>query len=436
MFISKTNEQGMPLIFVKQITFFLLLAFTALMVSENTLRVTILHHQFAIVSIFAVALFVAWFIKIMLFGCRIASQFRYLTFVLGWFALSTLWSVAPSATMLSFAVFASVSLYAVIFYDLIDNSRDLIVCWQLFILGSLIASIVLLEQAVHHQFLYYDNRATVFGYNPNDIAYLFVLPIVFISYIIDTTKNKFILYINLLYIWFASVSIILTGSRTSIICLIVSLVYLVYHYRQPISKLKNIATLLLVIGLSSFFIVKYSSLVTLDVYHVTNPPVNVAVTTSDTTTNSTSATASNSPVPTFEQAVYKPSFSNGRTAVWLAGFKAAKQHFLIGTGFNTFANEMEDVNGLYISAHNVFLQLWVETGVIGLGLFLIWYLQLGLASIKSRPKQMLVTMFLIVTIVASLNNILLMKQTWFFFATILVLNNLAKTKTKDVKDHK
>lgn len=425
MFISKCKEQTIPFIFVKQITFFLLLAFTALMITENTLRVSILHHQFAIVSIFAVALFIAWFIKTILFGCQIASQFIYLTFVLGWFAFSTVWSVAPSTTILSFSVFASVCLFAVIFYDLIDNHQDLMLCWQLFVFGALIASIVLLNQSIHHQFIYYDDRASAFGYNPNDIAYIFVLPIVFISYIIDNSKNKIILYVNLLYIWFASVSIILTGSRTSIICLIAALIYLMYHYRRPLTKLKSVVTLLLIIGISGFFIMKYTSLATADIYHVTYQPVK----TSDAT-----AMVSNSPAPTFEQAVYKPSFSNGRTAVWLAGFKAAKQHFLIGTGFNTFANEMEDVNGLYISAHNIFLQLWVETGVIGLGLFLIWYLQLGLASLTSAPKQMLVTMFLIVTIVASLNNILLMKQTWFFFATILVLNNLAKTKTKDTDD--
>jgi O-antigen ligase len=58
-----------------------------------------------------------------------------------------------------------------------------------------------------------------------------------------------------------------------------------------------------------------------------------------------------------------------RVTIWQDAVKLVPEHFLFGTGFDTyeFMGRVEE----YTDTHNIYLKILVETGILGLGLFLI-----------------------------------------------------------------
>lgn len=76
----------------------------------------------------------------------------------------------------------------------------------------------------------------------------------------------------------------------------------------------------------------------------------------------------------------------GRTAIWMVGWHIAQQNLIFGHGLGTFTvlfglgpateSDLESIDTYYITdgrgAHNIYLELVSEVGLIGLGIFLFW----------------------------------------------------------------
>ncbi len=76
----------------------------------------------------------------------------------------------------------------------------------------------------------------------------------------------------------------------------------------------------------------------------------------------------------------------GRTAIWMVGWHIAQQSPLLGHGFGTFTtvfgpgvaaeSNLESIDTYYITdgrgAHNIYLELVSEVGLVGLAIFLTW----------------------------------------------------------------
>src|SRR5260370_13770505 len=60
-----------------------------------------------------------------------------------------------------------------------------------------------------------------------------------------------------------------------------------------------------------------------------------------------------------------------RTQIWTAGMMVFRQHPLTGTGAATFANAVEPLIGRDLAAHNVYVSVLTETGIIGFLIFSI-----------------------------------------------------------------
>ena len=72
-----------------------------------------------------------------------------------------------------------------------------------------------------------------------------------------------------------------------------------------------------------------------------------------------------------------------RTAIWLAGMKLFQERPLTGIGAGTFAEAVEPLIGRDLAAHNVYVSVLTETGIIGflvlvLALLTLWIVALGL----------------------------------------------------------
>ena len=116
----------------------------------------------------------------------------------------------------------------------------------------------------------------------------------------------------------------------------------------------------------------------------------------------------------------------GRTAIWLVGLQTVIDHPVIGVGFRNFEAaltlerfERSPFNlGLYrpftsMSAHNIYLQILAELGIIGFFLFGLWLFVL-LSTPASHPEHRLVFIILIAMLVAGITNPQLNRKYFWF----------------------
>jgi O-antigen ligase len=64
--------------------------------------------------------------------------------------------------------------------------------------------------------------------------------------------------------------------------------------------------------------------------------------------------------------------NQGRLAVWAKAISISKEHPLLGVGLGAFSYEVNSLSEYRdpIYAHNLYLELLAETGIIGIGLFM------------------------------------------------------------------
>jgi O-antigen ligase len=130
----------------------------------------------------------------------------------------------------------------------------------------------------------------------------------------------------------------------------------------------------------------------------------------------------------------------GRTAIWTVGWQLAQESPLIGHGLGSFTvlfglgpaamSNLESIDTYYITdgrgAHNIYLELVTEVGLVGLGLFLAWMWVLLRVSLRQsvHPDLILIlkACLLAYLIQGAFLGILERKYLWL---TIALLHGLA-----------
>jgi O-antigen ligase len=110
-----------------------------------------------------------------------------------------------------------------------------------------------------------------------------------------------------------------------------------------------------------------------------------------------------------------------RRQIWNQALIVYPEHPLSGTGFGTFPAAIGMVKGYYdISAHNSFISILVEGGIIGLGLFLLIPF-VGLMSVFRIPSPDRNLWFVLLSVWGVMNlplNLEWQKITWLIFALL------------------
>lgn len=156
-------------------------------------------------------------------------------------------------------------------------------------------------------------------------------------------------------------------------------------------------------------------------------------------------------------AVHDGGNGSGRTDIWRVAWSIVTQHPFIGVGLNqfsivspTFTRQPGSLGGAtalivneHIVVHNIYLQLWAETGAVGIALFLALVAVCGAAAFRAAQSfdalgdsemaalSRAVVLALIGVLTASffLSNILA-RQIWVLLALGPVLAMLARTDAR------
>lgn len=329
---------------------------------------------------------VVWLVAVLLEGkFRKLHTYHYIFFLFVlWNFASVFWSINPEKTLDRLLTYFQLCIFVILIWDIYSTPTLIRAGLQAYIFGAYISIINTIQNYSSNQ-AFYSNRFSASGFNPNDLAIILVFGLPAAWYLVFDRKemapsHPLLKLVNILYLPAATFAIFLTASRAGIISVfifiisfIISLFWMKLVYRWAI-----ILFSVIFIFLIQLFI----------------------------------------PQSTIDILQNKQLDLNGRSEIWRTGMTILTEHPFLGIGSNTFNLANTDTRKV---AHNIFLSLSAELGLIGLFLFLILMAVL-FYSVLTLPRQDAIfwmTFLIIWTLGATTHNLETRKQTWLFM-TLLV----------------
>lgn len=311
-----------------------------------------------------------------------------------WSAISYLWSIAPGETIETTVRYVFVLGILVVIWDLFRTHAALEVAFFAYVLGA-----YLVVGAVFYNFILdsvvHVTRYTAFGLNPNIIARTLVLGTPLAGYLAvrpttDPLTTRTVRTCNLLYVAVAGVAIVLTGARQGMIGFGITLAFLaMLGYQERVSNnrpaspfgrraLATAAGLLTIVVAAGIYLVAAA----------TNILTRLLLTPAEVASGG----------------------FGGRASIWQAGLEVIERRPLLGYGSGTFGSAIEPLfpeDEVPVAAHNAFIQLGVELGVIGVVIYTAILLVVAIAIYRqhTRYRGLWVTLFAILLVLILLEGI-------------------------------
>ena len=312
-----------------------------------------------------------------------------LLFVL-WTALTVRWSLDPSATVAKAGTCLQLLGFGWLVWEFCTEERYVIRLMQAYVFGTLYAGAnALLRYQLAHQTYY--QRYAADGFDPNDFALTLALSIP-LSYSLAIRAKGVKSCVYWAQLGLTLLSVLLSASRTGFLasCVAASVIPLTFAYTRRQHKLL-IVTGAMAAALCLAAVVPASSWQRL---------------------------------ATIGSEVRSGSL-NDRGSIWHAGFQVFQQHWFAGVGSGAYPRAVEPVlgwpSGWLIVAHNTFLSVLVETGIVGFLLFAIFLALLVKAIYGMQGLSRIVWAVTLLVWFAGVNTLTweIRKPTWFIFGLIL-----------------
>lgn len=342
--------------------------------------------------------FTAWFANLVLLK-RVRWPhpfhiFACLYFI--WSICSIFWTYSMSDTIEKANTYLQMGILIFILWDRLRNYESLRIAMQAYIFGVYFSvSTVFLNFLVGNQGKF--GRFTAGDFDDNDLGIIISLGVPMAWYLLTEVRKddpvRRLKVANALFIPIAILGILLTASRTAMISLLPSLLYI-------ISTIRNFT----IFHQLTFFILGIVSVITL-------PFVIPADTFLRLATAGESISSGD---------------MNGRMEIWKHGFQNYVQEPLLGVGSGAFKTTIE----LGQSPHNTILAILFEVGFIGFLLFIAASLIAFVCSAKS--SRLWLAMFSILLIGAMSLSWAHRKPTWVVFSLGVVHSHCCVSAKKSV----
>lgn len=225
------------------------------------------------------------------------------------------------------------------------------------------------------------------NFNPNDMGFLLVLALPLAWHLSILHRNTLLRWINRLYIPAGVFTISLTGSRSGLILACLTLCIVPWTLPQLNLRLKVVTAAMLAAGV---------------ILALTYAPERTIARLSTTGTELRSGDL------------------NDRTEIWRAGMEVLPEYLMIGAGAGTYSVAARSNLGTDHSAHNTYISVVVEQGLVGLVLLLLVFAISFQHARTAPPAERKVLLVLWLTLFVGLTPRAWedKKATWLVFALI------------------
>lgn len=348
-------------------------------------------------------LFVTWFTG-SIFSGRVRRPHLFhavvCAFVL-WNAAGLFWSADPDATLKRAMTFIQLGMLSYIIWDLNRTVPAMRSVLQAYILGacvsvgSIIYNFLLNKEAGFGRF-------AAAGFDPNDIGIIIAIAIPLAWYLafIQPGRHRAITWLNFAYIPLAVFAVLLTASRDASLALVPSIIFILWSLKKLgfFRRVAVITALLCSAWLIYTFVPAYSF-------------ERLLTTTNEVTQGNL----------------------NSRTLIWEAGLRVYHHSPLLGAGGGAYPYVVQPVLGREEVAHNAFLSVLVECGIIGLCLFLgILLSALRSANRHGRMQRaMWLAVMAVIVLGASALTWEYRKPVWLFMTLIVASSNTLLSENRE-----
>ncbi|HEX6579556.1 MAG TPA: O-antigen ligase family protein [Actinomycetota bacterium] len=324
-----------------------------------------------------------------LFMIVVAGQMRrpvlFLFAVAGfvtWVALTTFWSPDPVESLGAVYLWLQTLLFVYILWDLYRTKAALLAGLQAYVLGAYTAvGGAVLNYVQSNAFYTNEDRYSLGNTNPDGYGFILALGIPVACYLAASPETPRIFrFINYGYLPVAFIGVALSGTRTASVGAAIGLLYGL----ATLTKLRihtRVAVVLL-LGASLFAVLPIVQ------------PLSSFQRLGSTGTEITEGDL------------------NGRTGQWAQGLRAFMEHPVLGVGTDMYRT----VNTLNKTAHNSYLSVLVEEGLIGFTIFLaiLGIVALQVLRLPKWDRNFWLTSLLVWAIGASTLTWEHRKTTWLF----------------------
>lgn len=329
---------------MRKIVYYLCLAQIIVLFSSNYQGITGVG---SVMALSGYVLVIFWVMhKVTSGGIRKPPFFLFMTFTFFlWSVCTSFWSNDVEVTLRNNWAFFRYSVIMIVFWDSIKSCDELMGLLKAFCFGIIISVINLLYSVGQGQTFGSSLQYSSGDFDPNYLGVILGMSLPVFYFLYRSCKNRlFIIIIPLIII-----GIFFTGSRTAVICAFVGLLYPFYH--SQLKSKSNNQEKVLWISVAGFLIaiVFFGYLEEIIAFI---PPVERI-----------------SSLWTGDSSVLS---LGGRLTIWEDGWQGFWDSPLIGNGSGTFRSAYSTVTINQV-AHNTFLSVVVETGLIGLIIFCLAY---------------------------------------------------------------
>ncbi len=330
-----------------------------------------------------------WIVMVSITG-RMRQPGAYLLMVgvfVAWVALTTFWSADPVESLGSVVQWLQSFLFVYILWDLYRTKAALLAGLQAYVLGAYAAVGGAVLNYLHSNAFYtHMDRYSLGDTNPDGYGFIIALGVPVACYLAASTETpKALRLLNYGFLPVAFLGIALSGTRTASVGAAVGLLY-------------GLATLTHLRLLTRIAVVTLLAAALLVLLPIVQP------------------LASFQRLSTTESEVTQGDL-NGRTAQWRQGMSAFMEHPLFGVGTDMYRS----VNTLGKVAHNSYLSVLVEEGLVGLVLFatILWMVVRHAWRLPAWDRNFWLTVFLVWAIGASTLTWEHRKTTWLFLTFVI-----------------
>jgi O-antigen ligase len=279
-----------------------------------------------------------------------AAHWLLLLFVT-WAAANVLWSPETDRSLRRVASYLQLFLLVWVIHQSCDTILQYLRLLQAYVIGCLIATTGLFWNFMA-DVVTGDGRYTAPGFDPNDLAVTLALGIPMAWHLDSMTRG--LRWLNRLFVPIAVICILLTASRSGLVTLAISMAYLLTTITR--FSRRSILGLVLVGGLTISVVTAMWSEVSIR----------------RLSTIADQLTARD---------------MNGRVDIWERGVAAFLEHPLVGHGAGSFGAVVGARRSRELAAHNAYLGILVEHGLIGLALFLSAVGAIYARALRSYPME-------------------------------------------------
>src|SRR5688572_27300230 len=303
-----------------------------------------------------------------------------------WAAVSYLWSLDRDATLVQTAVYLRLLLMVWLIWQLSSEAGQPARLLQAYVLGTFVAGLDTIYQFLRQNEAAYQRYAGA-GANPDDLGLMAALsvPIAYCFFIESRGRMRWLYVVQMAL---AGTTILLSATRGAALAVVVALS--IVPATAALLKRRQVvaisATLALLVAAGLFF----------------------------------APATSTERLATIPEELAGGSLS-GRTPIWAAGVELFREHPFIGVGAGAYRNSVRQILIVGEVAHNTFLSIVVELGVVGLAIFcaLLGVLLLRALELPWLPKRLWLVCAAVWFVGVSNLTWEMRKPTWLLFGLLL-----------------